>query len=84
MIISKRNIRAREIVSSILSNPKEQVAYVFENFLESYWAEHIAEGVLDDDMPDAYEAFLEELGSEDFLGFGNLCTEAVVHYFTNK
>lgn len=50
-------------------------AYIFRDF-EDYLMTVFSEGdgacVLDDDFPDAYESWSEELEYEDYIRFGNI------------
>ncbi len=42
----------------------------FESYLRDFHADQ-CEGVLDDDMPDNYEAWLENLGADDFIMYAD-------------
>ena len=49
----------------------------FEDFLMEYHAEHEADGVLDDDLPDAYEAWLSCLDPQELI---DLADRAIIYY----
>ena len=44
----------------------------FKDFLMDYFTEKIAEGILDDDLPDAFEKWAVELQFDDICGYADL------------
>lgn len=46
--------------------------YPFENFLKSIHADKYPDSVLDDDMPDHFDQWLENLEIEQWIHYGNI------------
>lgn len=63
---------------TILDTPEpmsetEMTEYIEDHMqaLQEYHADHCAEGVLDDDMPDAFDSWVVDLSEEDLIKIVN-------------
>lgn len=60
-----------------LLNTDNMKNQTFEDFLMEYHAENEAEGVLDDDLPDAYEGWVTNLEPDEIIELAN---KAIIYY----